>query len=57
MTGAGYGLDGQFWLLESAFNKVFDYVQLNRQPDTENKQQTVWGLWRKEKMSGSNKNG
>ena len=27
MTRAGYGPTGQFWLLESALNKVFDYVQ------------------------------
>ena len=27
MTGACYGLAGQFWLLESPLNEVFDYVQ------------------------------
>ena len=34
------GLAGQFWLLESALNKVFDYVQwaVNQ---TQNKQRTV----------------
>ena len=39
MTGAGYGLAGQFWLLESALNKVFDYVQwvFNQTLGTNNK--------------------
>ena len=39
MTGAGYGLAGQFWLLESALNKVFDYVQwaVNHTQGTNNK--------------------
>ena len=41
MTGAGYGPAGQFWLLESALNKVFDYVQwaraVNQTEGTNNK--------------------
>ena len=39
MTGAGYGLAGQFWLLKSALNKVFDYVQwvVNQTQGTNNK--------------------
>ena len=39
MTGSGYGLAGQFWLLESALNKVFDYVQwaVNQTQRTNNK--------------------